>query len=590
MPDGEGIDRTLVAARAVAAGRTAGIARAGIPGRAVTRRIAARRTTGIAHTGIPGRTQGRDGWGASGTSGGARVAIRRRCEFTRDDQRTAVVDTPTSICSTARSCSGSAHRTKGCVPCCDCVAPDCVCPNVSGADAHGGTDRAIIVGMRYLRIIPVVAAACGGNGGGGAGHLIDASALGDGSLSSEFLPLPVTLTILHNGLPVVGVHTYFLNADSSVVATVDTDTAGTAHATMTDGGSVTALDPFAPAQPDPLRVIQLRTYAGVKAGDQLTMSQNDPAEISVTINAPMLTGRHDYDVLTTCGTASLGSVQSTGTITLRGCNGIADILVAATDRAVGATDNFAMYRADVAVADGTTVDLTTETFEPQRDVTFHYSHLPSDATGVSAFHGFATAHGTMGVSTGAFEGDTRAIANGEATVTFQVPNIAGPSALLDYLVDTHGLHDVVERRELAASYELDMAGAVLPGWTTLPHYDAASRHLTWTEAPGNAVPDLLVGGLSVTPAMTQATQARPTQRWSWQLVAPYTAGELQFPTLPTDVFDWQPGADDTVGASAFPFKAPGGFDALRGRLFDEVGFATFEQMQAIGAQILHTET
>jgi hypothetical protein len=371
-----------------------------------------------------------------------------------------------------------------------------------------------------------------------------------------------------------------------VVATVDTDTTGTASATMTDGGSVTALDPFAPAQPDPSREIQLRTYAGVKAGDHLSMSQNDPTEISVTINAPMLTGRHDYDVLTTCGTGSLGSVQSTGTIALRGCNGIADILVAATDRAVGATDNFAMYRAGVAVADGTTVDLTAETFEPQRDVTFHYSHLPSDATGVAAFHAFATAHGTMGLSSGAFEGGTSAIANGEATVTFQVPNIAGPFALLDYLVDTHGHHEVTERRELAASYELDMASAVLPGWTTFPHYDAASRHLTWTEAPGNAVPDLLIGQISVTPA----PQARPTQRWSWQLVAPYTAGELQFPTLPTDVFDWQPGAGDTVGASAFPFKAPGGFDALHGRVFDEVGFATFEQMQAIGAQTLHTET
>jgi hypothetical protein len=442
--------------------------------------------------------------------------------------------------------------------------------------------------MRFLRIsVVVVAAACGGNdGGGGAGHLIDASVLGDGSPGSELPPPPVTLTILHNGLPVVGVHTYFLNADSSVVATVDTDTTGTASATMADGGSVTAIDPFAPAQPDPSREIQLRTYAAVKAGDHLRISQDDPTPISVTIKAPMLSAGHAYNVLTTCGTESLGSVQSTGTITLRGCNGIADILVVATDRAAGATDNFAIYRADVAVADGTTVDLTAETFEPLRGVTFHYSHLPSDATGVTAFHVFATAHGTMGFSTGAFQGGTRTIANGEATVTFQVPNIAGPSALLDYLVTTHGIHEVVERRELAASYELDMASAVLPGWTTLPHYDAASRHLTWTESPGNAVPDLLIGGLSVTPA----PQARPTQRWSWQLVAPYTAGELQFPTLPTDVFDWQPGAGDTVGASAFPFKVPGGYDALRGRLFDQAALGTFEYTQAIGAQTLHTET
>lgn len=72
--------------------------------------------------------------------------------------------------------------------------------------------------MRHYYSAMLVVVGCGGDGGA------------------------VTLTVTRNGGPVAGVHTYFLNADNSYVATLDTDTTGTASANMAAGGSVTAID------------------------------------------------------------------------------------------------------------------------------------------------------------------------------------------------------------------------------------------------------------------------------------------------------------------------------------------------------------
>jgi hypothetical protein len=375
---------------------------------------------------------------------------------------------------------------------------------------------------------------------------------------------PVTLDVLRGTRPVAGVHVYFLNPDDTVAATVDTDAAGRASAVVADGGSVTVLDAFAPAQPDPTRALELRTYAGVKAGDHLRVTQRDPAEIAVTVKAPPLADRHRYDVLTTCGTGSLSGFQSTGTILLSGCQGIADVLVVAT--ATAGTDRLALYHAGAAVSDGGTVDLTAETFRPQRDTTFHFSNLPGDATGVSALHGFVTEHGTLGFNDVVFDGSSGDV-HGDATVSFPVPDIDNVSALIDFTVDVRLHHVVTVHRPLAASYELDVSGLLLPERSAAPHYDAASRRILWEDAPGGVAPNLALAVLSVTPAAMRS--AAPTQPWTWQLVAPATAAAVQIPALPTDVNTWVPAATDNVGANVVTARHPGGYDAIRGRVFDQ---------------------
>src|SRR5215475_1528614 len=79
---------------------------------------------------------------------------------------------------------------------------------------------------------------CGGcNGNNPVGHLPDARPSPDAA--SDAGDSPVTLTIIKDGSPAIGVTVYFLNADDSVVSTAITDTMGSARAVMAAGGSVT---------------------------------------------------------------------------------------------------------------------------------------------------------------------------------------------------------------------------------------------------------------------------------------------------------------------------------------------------------------
>ena len=420
--------------------------------------------------------------------------------------------------------------------------------------------------MQHVRVLQVVVLACGC--GGNPGHSPDAGTPADGAPDSA-PRAPVTLDVLRGDQPVAGVHVYFLNPDDTVAATVDTDAAGKASAKVADGGSVTVLDAFAPAQPDPTRAIELRTYLGVKAGDHLRVTQRDRTEIDVTIKAPPLATRHSYDVLTTCGTQSMGS-QSSATVGLAGCHGVADIMVVATT----ATDRVALYHAGAAVADGATVDLTAETFRPYRDTTFHLSNVPSDATGVSVLHGFVSEHGTMGFNNIVFDGSAGDI-GADTTVSFPVPDVDNVSAVIDFTIDVKLHHVVTVHRPLAASYDLDVTGLLLPDRSSAPHFDPTSRSIAWQDAPGGTAPDLAFASLAVTPA--PPLTAAPTQPWTWLVVAPYTAGAIHLPALPADVNTWVPAATDTVRPDVVTFKSPGGYDAIRSLLFDEISGDDFDR-------------
>jgi hypothetical protein len=226
-------------------------------------------------------------------------------------------------------------------------------------------------------------------------------------------------------------------------------------------------------------------------------------------------------------------------------------------------------------------------------VTFHFSHIPSAATGVYALHGFSTQHGSIGFNNIVYDQSTSVIQDGAASITMQVPDIQDVDvhALLDYVVDMRGNNTVRELRALADSYDLDLAGVLLPDWMESPHYDAANRRIAWLDAPGGAVPDLLLGSLSVSHQVSaQVAAAPPAQGWSWRLIAPYTAGELKLPILSADIADWTPLSTDRVGGSALPFKLPRGYDAIRSKIFDEANADANDQMLLrLNERIVHVE-
>lgn len=62
------------------------------------------------------------------------------------------------------------------------------------------------------------------------------------------------------------------------------------------------------------------------------------------------------------------------------------------------------------------------------------------------------------------------------------------------------------------------------------------------------------------------TRSKP---WHWEIVAPYKRGEIRFPHLPTDTFDWNPASGDVVDAEqVMNAEVPGGYDAVRARILD----------------------
>src|SRR5262245_19507018 len=142
------------------------------------------------------------------------------------------------------------------------------------------------------RFLLIVGLSLGGLGTGGCGGCGDDSKVGrlpdappppdappDAPIDVpiDAPPLPVKLTIMRNSSPALGVQVYFQNADSSLVKSVKTDAMGTAEAVMDAGGSVTAINPFTTVVPAITGATgaQLRTFVGVKPGDQLFLTLND---------------------------------------------------------------------------------------------------------------------------------------------------------------------------------------------------------------------------------------------------------------------------------------------------------------------------
>jgi len=365
--------------------------------------------------------------------------------------------------------------------------------------------------------------------------------------------MPTALTVTRSGSPVAGVHTYFLNADSSLVATVDTDAAGTASAVVGAGGSVTALDPFTSASAAAMEGDDLRTFLGVQPGDQLALTQTDAKSTTFTLKVAAASNANTYDVLTSCGAASVvPGGGAGGRVTLFNCHGAADIVILASAlNGVIKVPVSGLYHPNVALTDGGTVDLTGDTYRALTGVTFNYANAPNATISIS--HTLVSAAGGLAPFVTAFTGKP---------ATLQEPTIAGATEVVDTTVGLTSKHHVVEWGPLAATYMLDLANVLLPDLTAAPSFSAATKLVSWTEGAAGAAPDLTTTTIDV-------ARSDGSRHWHWTVAGPYTAGTLAFPVLPTDVTDWAPAATDRVSVTALTnAKVPGGYAAVRAHVHD----------------------
>jgi hypothetical protein len=424
--------------------------------------------------------------------------------------------------------------------------------------------------MRFILLVVAVAVGMGGCGGcnddGRVGSLPDAPPPPDGQDAPDGgdPPKTVTLSATLDGAPVAGVLVYFQNADNSLVASMMTGVTGTASAAMAAGGYVTAIDPFvsqAPTVHGGIAVTEIRTFAGVKPGDQLVLERRSPVSISFTLWTSEVVGATNYDVFTSCGNGELAAGTGSGggpsgQVVLNDCNGTADIAVLASilngDTKVPVS---ALYHPGVALTANATVDLTADVYGQLNQTTVTYLNNPFAAT-ASVDHTVIAAHGRFGPFTARKVGDS---------VMIGEPMVPATGEIFDTSIVFTGRHHVIDWGGPTAAYTLDMTNVFLPGivFDPLPSFDVVGQRVSWMEEPGRATPDASVAAISVT-----RSTGGITRFWHWRLAGPYTAGALTFPTLPTTLFDWAPADGDTIDLDELMTAriAPGGYDAVRGRV------------------------
>jgi len=191
--------------------------------------------------------------------------------------------------------------------------------------------------MRRLAFALFVLAACGDDGGNNT--KMDAGVDGSPDIDAPG-PSPVKVTVTGvGGLKQAGVRVHFQNPDSSLVVSADTDANGVASAVMPLGGYVTAVNPF----PDPPvgvgTSVELHTFAGAKAGDNLILTLDEGGQnTDITVTSPIdaTSGVTSYYFATPCDNASVDAPMDASnpqvTLGLYGkCLTSTDIVIASLD-------------------------------------------------------------------------------------------------------------------------------------------------------------------------------------------------------------------------------------------------------------------
>jgi len=389
---------------------------------------------------------------------------------------------------------------------------------------------------------------------------------------------PVKLTITVGTTPQEGVTVYFQNADSSVVSATSTDASGVATAVMEPGGFVTAVNPF-PGRAQGISVPKdLRTFAGVKPGDQLVLHANDPNPVGITFDlattreptgnaasyqllAPCLSPSFGLDITNgASGSSGSGSGTPGGSITLFGCTSPTDLTVVTRDGNGLLLNGFSVPNVDISTG---TVDLTSSGYTAVESANFNFTNLPDDFSNMEVAGYQLTPHG-IAFETFDFNPVTSnaasalnqlrpAILNAQQ-VTFS--RFSGPSL---------AFFDVLEWGPATTDYTLSGANLFVHEYATSPAWDFGINGVLWTtDNTAGKQPDFV--------RLRASFQRAQTTSWFWEIVAPGDATSVGFPQLPSPDDDTTPLSTDDFQSvdSLTTGTAPGGYDAVRpGLLIEE---------------------
>ena len=417
--------------------------------------------------------------------------------------------------------------------------------------------------MRALILASLFSAgliACGDDGG----KARDASVGSDGAHAADAsavdaAPQPVTLTVLEGSAAGSGVTVYFQNADSTLVAEKLTDGSGNASSVMAAGGFVTALLPVLSPGATTFTPTELRTFAGVKPGDHLYVQVITASTTGDDVIAPLDGTDNSYSSFQTCSTSMFGGFMAVGSGL---ADGEIDVLpsCATADIAIWASSSTAPAPAfDVAYASNVTLSATTDL----RSNIGAYAAAPAFAVSISDFPASET--GTVSVLPAAMTAQgplyspaiTPTAITGTATGSGWLYVPTGTTKMLavtEPSLQGIGAQQVYELSAAGSSYAIDLGASLVDRITATPTFSATTHTVTWTKSAELHAADTAVVRLDIN---------RDPDEWTWELAAPHDTS-IAFPTLPTDVFDYNAMATDEVELFELDtFKVPGGYDAFR---------------------------
>ena len=388
---------------------------------------------------------------------------------------------------------------------------------------------------------------------------------------------PVTVAVTALGLPAPGLQVYFQDADSTLVANVQTGSDGTARAATPAGGFVTVVQPGSSAT--------LYTYAGVEPDDVLLLDTAFPPapgsgfSFDVIMPTDTTTGVTAYHLYTSCSAAGpVVTASGSAQILLTNCaDGLADMLVVTTDGSNQPIDS--LYEAGVAVGSGASVTLTGS-YVPLPVLTDVIDDFTWPPTNIDVGLTLMSPHGSVffGALYGVGPMFLPTPIGSAASLTFAWPTIPDGQ-----VVSRFGLSpgsDVLSEAAIeqwgpsSQPVTLDFAATHLRDFTTAPAFDPPTHTVSWTVgATGNA-PEVELAFIDV-----QRGSGSAAPQWGWEILGPGGSdGHLVLPVLPDEPFDFNIQTGDVMSiAFAEDASATSGAAALRNALFDYPYNAYFEQ-------------
>ena len=423
----------------------------------------------------------------------------------------------------------------------------------------------------WVVALGLVVAGCGDDSNR---RIADAPQASDGrQIDAPPASTPVTVTVTDNLGPHAMLAAYFQNVDSSVVSNTLTDTAGSASAVMVAGGYVTVVVP----QPQ-LAVVSgmslrysLFTWAGVKPGDHLVLDQSYLAGQAKTVQFTLpIDLQHfsaNYHIASNCGSAdtttAAGSAQSTVVLSasFTNCpNDTADVIVYATNSNNTIVSSFSVLAQPIV--DQGMVDYTAEAYGAPTSRSFELDNNDAPTQPIYATEHIATARGQL--YTNQITLALEATAIGTQTLP-ALPTGSFEPVELDQHVD-------VTARTLyefgtTGNYTRDWSAVRIPDFdsSTTPSLDTASHAVTWVNTAATSVaPDVSAAVVYA----NRTVDATTSISFTWFIAGPATTPSLIYPTVPTDVEDFNIKPSDSHGIAGLQQLAmPGGYDALRAMIF-----------------------